>query len=148
MVVKVNGVNLGTFKPGGRVVVHGLDGDDTITVKGKVRKPAWLYGGNGNDTLTGGKKAGVLVGGRGDDGLRGGAGRDLVVGGLGADTLLGGGSDDLLIGNPTAHDESPGTLNALFAAWAQAVGYEARIDDLPPGPWPPARSGTTPQMTT
>ncbi len=62
-----------------------------------------VFGGAGNDSLSGDKKDNLLVGGagkdvlrgqRGDDTLSGGAGRDTLIGGLGADLLNGGTSRD------------------------------------------------------
>jgi Ca2+-binding RTX toxin-like protein len=73
----------------GRVIVHGNDGNDPITVSTGVTVDAVVYGRAGNDTITGG-----------GDVLNGGAGRNVMVGGLGQDTPNGGSVDDILIGGP------------------------------------------------
>jgi hypothetical protein len=78
-----------------------------------------LYGGTGNDTLTGSPTRDVLVGdtgddkvtgGGGDDALYGSSGNDTVEGGAGQDYLEGDGGDDVLTGGPDTdafYGESP-----------------------------------------
>lgn len=53
---------------------QGGDGDDRVTGN---RRANDLYGGRGNDSLAGGSKADLLDGERGNDTLRGGAGADV-----------------------------------------------------------------------
>jgi Ca2+-binding RTX toxin-like protein len=53
-----------------------------------------LFGGNGNDSLTGDDQANRLGGGFGADSLVGNEGADTLTGGIGADTLTGGGGSD------------------------------------------------------
>jgi Ca2+-binding RTX toxin-like protein len=101
--VQIDGLPHGRFDPTGRLVVHGLGGDDDLTVAGGVRVPAWLYGGEGNDRLRGGSGDDVLLGGPGNDVLDGGQGQDLLIGGPGADWLKGA-DNDLLIAGSTAFD--------------------------------------------
>src|SRR5437016_4799448 len=60
-----------------RVVVRGLDGNDTIAL-GTLDKPGLLDGGAGNDTITGGAANDTLIGGPGSDILKGGAKSDTV----------------------------------------------------------------------
>src|SRR5262249_56978916 len=62
------------------IVVFGGRGDDTISLGNAALPPAQLFGGNGNDMLTGG------------------AGADQLFGGIGNDTLNGGDRDDILFG--------------------------------------------------
>lgn len=77
--VSINGVVIGDYgNPNGRLVVFGLDGDDTISMLSYVSRPTWLDGGDGNDSI---------LGGRGRDTLRGGAGNDTLHGGVGYDEL-------------------------------------------------------------
>jgi Ca2+-binding RTX toxin-like protein len=57
-----------------------------------------LYGGSGNDTLTGDSGDDSLDGGIGNDRLLGGPGKDTLIGGLGNDTLIGGNGFDILRG--------------------------------------------------
>jgi Ca2+-binding RTX toxin-like protein len=89
-----------------------------------------LYGGSGNDLLTGGAGADVLVGGIGSDKLAGGGGADVLIGGLGADKLTGGAGDDLLIGGATAFDLDPAGLALIRAEWASGSPYADRVAHL------------------
>jgi Ca2+-binding RTX toxin-like protein len=61
-----------------------------------------LYGGTGNDTLTGGARIDWLYGDKGNDTLNGGAGNDYLFGGEGNDRLIGGTGNDYLKGNAGA----------------------------------------------
>ena len=72
---------------------HGGAGNDSIDVSGlsgqKETGPyAALYGGTGNDNLTGAAATDVLYGGSGDDTLIGGLGDDLLEGGTGVDSFV------------------------------------------------------------
>src|SRR5262249_47343710 len=59
---------------------------------------AQLFGGAGNDVLTGGSGADQLFGGAGNDTLLDKGGNDLLFGGTGNDTLIGGDGDDQVFG--------------------------------------------------
>ena len=83
--VRMNGAFVGPFHWLGRVVVHGYGGDDTVWVNRQVTREAWLYGGDGDDALTGGQGANLILGGDGDDHLAGRNARDILIGGMGAD---------------------------------------------------------------
>src|SRR5699024_8323672 len=54
--VYLNGVSQGTFAKTSfsSVAAYGLAGNDVIQVDGDVRSPAYLFGGDGNDTLVAG----------------------------------------------------------------------------------------------
>jgi hypothetical protein len=78
--------------------VNAGGGDDVVSVDPKVRIPATLRGGPGDDRLSGGGGADKLIGGTGDDILNGRGGNDSLFGGPGNDLLLGGTGDDLLNG--------------------------------------------------
>jgi Ca2+-binding RTX toxin-like protein len=83
-----------------RIDVHGLGGNDTITlseVNGALPK-ANLFGGAGNDVLTGGSGNDQLFGEAGNDTLLGKGGFDLLFGGAANDTLTGGDADDQAFG--------------------------------------------------
>jgi Ca2+-binding RTX toxin-like protein len=81
------------------IVVSGGNGDDTISLDNVALPPAQLFGGNGNDVLTGGSGADQLFGGNGDDTLNGGDGNDILDGGAGDDTVVGGkGTDTAFLG--------------------------------------------------
>ena len=83
------------------------DGNDSVTIGPGVCK-AYILGGNGDDTLTGGDfndtitgSAGndLILGGDGDDRLAGSGGKDILVGGLGSDRMYGDAGNDVLTGN-------------------------------------------------
>jgi len=91
--------------------VLGLGGNDVLTIDdgNGPMPPTNLFGGEGNDTLTGSAADDVLDGGPGDDILfgrggndilQGGPGNDTLIGGQGSDQMIGGDGDDLIIWNP------------------------------------------------
>ena len=151
LTVVANRANLGSFllTDVSRVVIHGLDGNDKITVNAKLAVPAELYGDGGNDALTGGggsdlliggtgndKLSGLngddaLVGGTGKDALVGGNGHDLLFGGEGADNLSGGAGDDLLVSGLVAFDTDPTALAQIGAEWRNfGTDYLVRMAHL------------------
>jgi len=82
------------------IQAFGLSGNDTITlneVNGAL-PAANLFGGSGNDTLTGGSGGDMLFGQSGNDTLLGKGGNDLLFGGSDNDTLTGGSGDDQAFG--------------------------------------------------
>jgi hypothetical protein len=76
--------------------VFGLGGDDVITLNeaNGALPAATLFGGGGNDTITGGSGSDLLFGGPDNDSLLGKGGFDMLFGGSGNDTLTGGDADD------------------------------------------------------
>jgi hypothetical protein len=132
--VVINGVPFGRHAPTGRIVIHGLGGDDTILVGG-VFYPrwSWVYGGAGNDQVTTHAGSGVLLGGADDDRLVSGSSRDLVIGGLGADALFGQNGDDILVGGQTSFDANIAALSAIIAEWSSTRSYSERIANLTGG---------------
>ena len=74
----VNNQFLGAFSHTGRVIAYGNEGNDTITATGLFNQ-ARLYGGAGNDVLSGGKDDDTLVGDAGADVFNSGGGTDLIV---------------------------------------------------------------------
>src|SRR5262249_11370876 len=82
------------------IVAFGLGGNDQISLdeaNGPPKAPE-LFGGDGNDTLTGGSGDDLLFGGTGNDTLFGKGGNDMLFGGDGNDTLTGGTGDDQVFG--------------------------------------------------
>lgn len=79
-----------------KIQVYGKDGNDSITLNeaNGALPAAVLYGGNGNDQLTGGSSADRLYGEVGNDVLRGMGGVDQLFGGGNNDTLTGGAGND------------------------------------------------------
>src|SRR5882672_1958428 len=100
------------------IEVFGGAGNDVITlneVNGALPK-ANLFGGDGNDVLTGGSGNDQLFGQAGNDTLLGKGGADALFGGAGNDTLTGGDADDQMFGE--AGDDrmiwNPGDDNDLM----------------------------------
>jgi Ca2+-binding RTX toxin-like protein len=84
----------------GTIQMFGQGGNDTISVDetNGAMPAAQLFGGDGNDTLTGGSGNDLLFGQVGNDILDGKGGNDLLFGGDGNDTLIGGAGDDQMFG--------------------------------------------------
>ncbi|MDQ7251718.1 putative Ig domain-containing protein, partial [Dongia sedimenti] len=61
-----------------------------------------IFGGAGNDTVTGSTAGDFIIGGAGADSLKGDGGKDVIVGGAGIDELLGGSGDDRIVGGDDA----------------------------------------------
>jgi Ca2+-binding RTX toxin-like protein len=100
------------------IQVFGQSGNDTITLNeaNGALPAARLFGGAGNDTLTGGSGADQLFGQSGNDTLLGKGGADLLFGGEGNDTLTGGDGDDQVFGE-AGNDRmiwNPGDDSDLF----------------------------------
>jgi fibronectin-binding autotransporter adhesin len=139
--VKIGTTDLGKFKPTGHLIVYGQSGDDTIKLQTNVvnnktvyvTAPAFLFGGDGNDTLnaSGSSPNNVLEGGAGNDTLQAGSGRDLLIGGTGADGLHGAAGGDILIGGTTDYDSNLTALNAIMAEWGRPdADYVTRVKHL------------------
>jgi Ca2+-binding RTX toxin-like protein len=73
------------------IQVFGLGGNDTLTLSeaNGALPAANLFGGAGNDSLTGGSGADMLFGQADNDSLLGKGGADLLFGGVGNDVLTG-----------------------------------------------------------
>src|SRR3979411_2565580 len=84
----------------GIIQVFGQGGNDTITLNetNGALPAAQLFGGDGNDILTGGSGTVWLCGKAGNDILNGKAGKDQLFGGSGNDVLDGGTGDDQVFG--------------------------------------------------
>lgn len=95
----INGAQFGPFllPAGGRVIAYGNAGNDQIYAT-DLRVPAFLYGEDGHDLMTGGSADDLLDGGEGVDRLWGGPGDDLIRGGNGDDQLHGREGNDILLG--------------------------------------------------
>jgi Ca2+-binding RTX toxin-like protein len=94
-----------------QIQLFGLGGNDTLTLDeaNGALPAAELFGGAGNDVLTGGSSDDQLFGESGNDILNGkggndflfgGAGNDVLTGGSGNDQVFGGAGNDRLIWNP------------------------------------------------
>jgi Ca2+-binding RTX toxin-like protein len=82
------------------IQIFGQAGNDTLSLNESngALPAAFLFGGAGNDVLTGGSGADQLFGQAGNDTLLGKGGADLLFGGDGNDTLTGGDADDQVFG--------------------------------------------------
>jgi Ca2+-binding RTX toxin-like protein len=83
-----------------RMQLFGLGGDDALSLNeaNGALPQASVFGGTGNDTLTGGSAADLLFGQSGNDTLLGKGGFDFLFGGADNDTLTGGDADDQVFG--------------------------------------------------
>ncbi len=82
-------------EPFAGVLVHGNDGNDSITMDDSITVPVTIYGDAGNDTLVGGGANDLLYGGSGSNSLDGRGGNDTLVDvNAGSDTLIGGAGVD------------------------------------------------------
>jgi Ca2+-binding RTX toxin-like protein len=83
-----------------QIRVFGQGGNDTVTLSetNGALPASQLFGGAGNDTLTGGSGADQLFGQSGNDTHLGKGGADLLFGGEENDTLTGGDADDQAFG--------------------------------------------------
>jgi Ca2+-binding RTX toxin-like protein len=139
------------------IQVFGQGGDDTITLdesNGALPR-ANIFGGAGNDAITGGSGGDMLFGQAGNDTILGRGGSDFLFGGAGNDTLTGGdgddqvfgqGGDDRMIWNPgddtdlfeggagndTAEVNGGGGAEVFTAT---ANGSRVRFDRLDPAPF-------------
>src|SRR5215469_12410397 len=133
------------------IQVFGPGGNDTITLDeaNGALPAAQLFGGAGNDVLTGGSGADQLFGGAGNDTLLGKGGNDLLFGGAGNDTLIGGTGDDQVFGE-AGNDRmiwNPGDGSDLFEGGdgnggngaetftITANGSRVRFDRVTPAPF-------------
>lgn len=106
----------GPFTVAGKIIAHGGDGNDVMTVASSVTVPVEFYGDGGDDYLAGGPLDDLLVGGPGNDRLLGGEGNntlygdeiagelptdgdDRLYGRTGNDVMFGGGGSDQLSGD-------------------------------------------------
>ena len=154
--VQING-GTATVANTSLIQVFGQGGNDTITLNeanGALPR-ANLFGGAGNDTLTGGSGGDMLFGQSGNDTLLGKGGNDFLFGGAGNDTLTGGDGDDQVFGE-AGNDRmiwNPGDDTDLFEGGSgtdtaevnggngaeiftlTANGTRVRFDRLEPGPF-------------
>ncbi len=133
-VVKINGVNKGTFSFSGSIVVYGNGGSDNISIDSAITRSAYIWGGDGNDTVNGGGGNDLVFGQAGDDSLNGNGGRDILVGGDGTDKLNGGSGDDLLIAGDFKSTLSMSQLCSIQKEWDRTdKNYSSRLKDLSNG---------------
>jgi hypothetical protein len=117
--------------PTGGLVVIAKGGDDKIAAGPLKNLVQRLYGGDGNDTLPGGKVADVLIGGAGIDKITGGGGNDFLSAGDGADKATGSAGDDVIAsgGGAITTYTAPNAqaIRDLMNAWAAGTDYAAKV---------------------
>jgi Ca2+-binding RTX toxin-like protein len=132
--VVVNNVIVATDSGLARVIVYGGAGNDRITADPKLAIGVVFFGGDGNDTLTGGAANDILVGGNGVDTLVGGNGMNLLIGGDGADRLKGSRLGDILVGGATPYDSGRLSdlrkLQSVLGVWTSGAAYDARVTEI------------------
>lgn len=144
--VLIGGKSFGNFTGAERIVIYGQAGNDNIQIAGAVRIDAWLFGGDGNDRLHGGKGDDVLLGGVGNDNLNGGQGYDILIGGIGADHLQGGPGDDLLIAGTTLFDTDEADLFTIAGKWTAGGTFASRVTSLRTGATALTAGGASPSV--
>jgi Ca2+-binding RTX toxin-like protein len=113
----------------GRIVIFGSSGNDTLKMPTNVNRPFEVYGGAGNDTITGGTGDDILDGGLGNDKIYGGGGNDILRGGGGNDYLDGGAGDDLLLGGDGADQLLGGAGRDVLLGGAGVDKLSGQQDD-------------------
>ena len=126
------------------IFVNAFDGNDTVNILGEASRPAVVFGGTGNDVLSGTQVGDGLMGGPGDDQLDGRGGNDNLIGDDGRDVVLGGVGDDALSGN--ADDDSSSARTVTTACSAERA--PTRSVGTPATTASTARRGTTSSTAT
>lgn len=94
------------------VRTYGLGGSDSMIVdesEGIIKTRVYMFGGNGNDTITTGSGDDFVIGGKGNDLIQTGDGNDYLEGNAGDDRLLSGTGADTVNGGPGADIINTGT---------------------------------------
>ena len=110
------------------VQIKGAAGNDRITIAANISVPTFLYGEDGNDTLTGGNGDDNLYGGAGTNWLYGNGGRDTLValGSGSTDGLTGGADDDVFwVDNKSNEKIYDATANELATGVNRVIAFEA-----------------------
>lgn len=112
--VALNGKRLGRFGPVARIAVDAGGGNDTVLLGPRIRLPAVIRGGAGDDHLRGGSSPDQVFGDDGDDTLVGTRGRDALDGGQGSNRVLVPQSMGSLSVGPSASGEALRLLSKAY----------------------------------
>lgn len=94
-----------------KIDIDGGAGNDIIGVdrnQPKLIQPTTIFGGAGNDVISGGAGSDRILGGDGNDRIDGGPGRDIIYGEAGKDTIDGNTGNDFIDGG-TGNDVLQGS---------------------------------------
>jgi Ca2+-binding RTX toxin-like protein len=81
-------------------------GNDTISITSTITAGAFVYGGDGDDTISTGAGNDFIYGEAGNDTILAGGGNDYLYGGTGVDSLKGQDGNDRLWGNNALFDDN------------------------------------------
>ncbi|WP_158219891.1 calcium-binding protein [Ideonella sp. A 288] len=119
---------------GGNHVFVGLAANDTINGSVVPAVAEWIFGGGGNDSLSGLNGDDTLFGGSGNDTLHGGSSFFVLAGVDGADLLAGGDGADVLIGG-SGNDTLSGGAGSDVYSFGIGSGQDVIHETLPPALW-------------
>jgi hypothetical protein len=136
------------------IVVHGVKGNDSVTIDPRLAIDAFLFSGTGKSVLTGGGGDDVLVGGGSGDVLSGGTGRDVLIAGTGNGTIVlygnapgaGGAADgeNVLVAGGFAQQYSLPWLRDVGNRWTSGEARAARVAAVQAALLPALRTSTKP----
>lgn len=110
-----------------KVVIDAGNGNDRVTIQPSVPLSTWIFGGTGNDTLSGGSRVDRIYGGHNNDRISGGGGNDRLYGGAGSDVLLGDAGSNVACGGPGA-DTVDGRGEPAESACTRRAGSLSTIE--------------------
>jgi subtilisin-like proprotein convertase family protein len=129
--VQIGSTNKGSFSFSGIILVYGQGSNDNISIDTKITRPAYVFGGSGNDTIAGGNGADVLQGQAGNDSIKGNDGRDFLIGGDGKDSLDGGAADDILLPGDFINNPNFSVLASIQKEWSRTdKNYSQRVSNM------------------
>lgn len=114
-----------------RIMVILCDGDDHLSVSGRVTLPVIADAGAGDDHINAGGGPTVVLGGDGDDRINGGSGRNILIGGGGQDRITGGSGNSILTGG--IYQDANGATDVLsnYSSLVDTLDrWSGDIDDL------------------
>jgi len=139
--VSASGINLNgdldadlTAPAAGRFVLRPMGGDDVVDASGYTGSSnVRIYGGDGNDSLTGGPNPDWIYGEAGNDRLFGSDGRDFLFDGPGADVVRGNAGNDVVNCDPdfdAGDDFGGGTGKDTVSYISRQPGLTVTLDSL------------------